>query len=123
MVAVIAAVVLVSSSDGTDGARGELRQTAPETTPVEVAPEPVPIGDPVAGAAVFAAAGCGNCHTLTAAGTTGTIGPDLDARTPSYVVFRQQVRRGGGGMPSYEGTLTDEEIEDVVAFVLESARR
>jgi cytochrome c oxidase subunit II len=32
----------------------------------------------VAGAAVFKNNQCGACHTLTAAGTKGTIGPDLD---------------------------------------------
>jgi cytochrome c oxidase subunit 2 len=32
----------------------------------------------VAGAAVFKNNQCGSCHTLTAAGATGTIGPDLD---------------------------------------------
>jgi cytochrome c oxidase subunit 2 len=34
-----------------------------------------------AGKAVFiGASGCGTCHTLSAAGTTGTIGPDLDSK-------------------------------------------
>src|SRR5712691_11690667 len=32
------------------------------------------------GKAVFVASGCGSCHTLKAAGTTGTIGPNLDAK-------------------------------------------
>jgi cytochrome c551/c552 len=32
----------------------------------------------VSGKAVFAANGCGACHTFTPAGTKGTIGPDLD---------------------------------------------
>lgn len=31
------------------------------------------------GAQVFADNGCGGCHTLSAAGSTGTTGPDLDA--------------------------------------------
>jgi cytochrome c oxidase subunit 2 len=31
-----------------------------------------------AGAAIFKNNGCGACHTLTAAGTTGKVGPDLD---------------------------------------------
>jgi cytochrome c oxidase subunit 2 len=36
---------------------------------------------PAAGKAVFTgAAGCGSCHTLAAAGTTGTVGPDLGTR-------------------------------------------
>lgn len=30
------------------------------------------------GAQVFASAGCGSCHTLAAAGSTGTTGPNLD---------------------------------------------
>jgi mono/diheme cytochrome c family protein len=30
------------------------------------------------GAQVFASAGCGSCHTMTAAGSTGTTGPNLD---------------------------------------------
>ncbi|MGN6257292.1 MAG: c-type cytochrome [Solirubrobacterales bacterium] len=29
------------------------------------------------GAQIFASAGCGSCHTLAAAGTTGTTGPNL----------------------------------------------
>jgi cytochrome c oxidase subunit 2 len=34
-----------------------------------------------AGKTVFTgSAGCGSCHTLAAAGTTGTVGPDLDTR-------------------------------------------
>ena len=34
-------------------------------------------GNAAAGKAVFASNGCGSCHTLAAAGATGTIGPDL----------------------------------------------
>jgi len=30
------------------------------------------------GKAVFASAGCGGCHTLAAAGSSGTTGPNLD---------------------------------------------
>ena len=36
-----------------------------------------------AGKAVFASNGCGSCHTLQAAGATGTVGPDLD-KLPTY---------------------------------------
>jgi cytochrome c551/c552 len=35
-------------------------------------------GDPTAGKAVFASAGCSSCHTFKPAGSTGSIGPDLD---------------------------------------------
>jgi mono/diheme cytochrome c family protein len=34
------------------------------------------------GGQVFAQNGCGSCHTLEAAGTTGTVGPDLDQDLP-----------------------------------------
>src|SRR5882762_1074043 len=37
----------------------------------------------VSGAAVFKNNPCGSCHTLTAAGATGKIGPDLD-KLPQY---------------------------------------
>jgi cytochrome c551/c552 len=45
----------------------------PQTTPVVVAK-----GDPAAGKRLFAANGCGGCHTFKPAGTNGQIGPDLD---------------------------------------------
>jgi mono/diheme cytochrome c family protein len=39
---------------------------------------------PAAGKAVFTGiGGCGSCHTFAAAGTTGTVGPDLDQRLRS----------------------------------------
>ncbi len=41
---------------------------------------PVVAGGP--GGQVFADNGCGACHTLAAAGSTGTIGPDLDEVLP-----------------------------------------
>ena len=35
-------------------------------------------GDAATGKAVFTSAGCAACHTFTPAGSTGTIGPNLD---------------------------------------------
>ena len=43
----------------------------------------------VSGAAVFKNNGCGACHTLTAAGTSGKIGPDLD-KLPAYAAQAKQ---------------------------------
>jgi cytochrome c551/c552 len=37
-----------------------------------------PAGDATAGKAVFTSAGCAACHTFKPAGSTGTIGPNLD---------------------------------------------
>ena len=44
------------------------------------------------GEAIFKGAGCAGCHTLSAAGSTGTIGPNLDQLKPSTAVVAHQVR-------------------------------
>jgi mono/diheme cytochrome c family protein len=74
------------------------------------------------GAKVFADAGCENCHALSAAGATGTVGPNLDELKPDAAEVEQKVRSGGGGMPSFEGKLSDQEIQDVAEYV-EAATR
>jgi mono/diheme cytochrome c family protein len=73
--------------------------------------------DASAGAAVFTQAGCGNCHTLAAAGASGEIGPNLDVIRPVYEQARQKVEQGGGGMPAFKDQLSAQEIRDVAAFV------
>lgn len=78
-------------------------------------------GDPAAGEKIFASAGCGNCHTLEDAGTSGSIGPNLDEAKPSAESAAAQVTQGGNGMPAYGDQLSPDEIADVAAFVAESA--
>ena len=75
------------------------------------------------GAQVFASAGCGSCHTLKAAGATGTVGPNLDQLRPSADVVSQIVRSGGGGMPSFGGRLSPEDINAVATYVSSVAGR
>jgi cytochrome c553 len=77
--------------------------------------------DAAAGRAVFASAGCAGCHTLRAAGAGGQIGPSLDRLRPTYAVVRAKVESGGGGMPSFRGQLSPQQIKDVAAFVSTSA--
>jgi len=72
-----------------------------------------------AGRSVFVAT-CGSCHTLSEAGTSGVIGPSLDGVPLSVDQVEAQVRIGGGAMPAFEGDLTDEEIENVSAYVVEA---
>jgi mono/diheme cytochrome c family protein len=74
-------------------------------------------GDAENGASVFASAGCGGCHTLSDAGSSGSIGPNLDDLAPSQEQVAAKVRVGGGGMPAFEGQLSDQEIQDVAAYV------
>ena len=76
---------------------------------------------PSGGAKVFADANCGSCHTLQAAGATGTVGPNLDEVRPNADRVERQVRNGGGSMPAFEDTLSDDEIRQVAEFVATSA--
>lgn len=72
------------------------------------------------GKAVFASAGCGNCHTLKAAGSNGTVGPNLDQLKPPKARVAHQVEVGGGPMPSFKASLSAKQIQDVAAFVATS---
>lgn len=81
-------------------------------------------GDP--GAGVIA---CGSCHTLNAAGTTATIGPNLDkelaadpasAARESTVDPNKEIAKGYGAnvMPKNYGTaLTNEQLDAVVNYI------
>jgi sulfite dehydrogenase len=60
---------------------------------------------------------CGGCHTLSAAGTSGAIGPKLDGAALSAATVAQTVRDGRGGMPSFADDLSAAEITAVAAFV------
>jgi cbb3-type cytochrome c oxidase subunit III len=60
---------------------------------------------------------CASCHTLKDAGTTGTIGPNLDQLKPALDRVRRQVENGGGAMPAFKGRLTDAQIEAVAKYV------
>ena len=53
-------------------------------------------GDATAGASVFESAGCGACHTLSAAGSSGTVGPNLDDAKPSYELAVTRDHQGAG---------------------------
>jgi mono/diheme cytochrome c family protein len=74
-------------------------------------------GDATNGEAVFASAGCGGCHTFSKAGSSGSIGPNLDDASPSFDKVVSQVTNGGGPMPSFKDQLSEQEIRDVAAFI------
>jgi mono/diheme cytochrome c family protein len=79
-------------------------------------------GDAAAGKKVFASAGCTGCHTLKAAGATGTVGPNLDEAKPDESLIKDRVEHGKGPMPAFgdSGQLSKQQIDDVVAFVYSS---
>lgn len=62
---------------------------------------------------------CASCHTLKAAGATGTVGPNLDELEPELAIVEHQVVNGGGPMPAFgkEGILNTKEIKAVATYV------
>ena len=73
--------------------------------------------DVVAGRNVFLSAGCTACHTLADAGSTGVVGPNLDAAKPSASLVRDRVENGLGPMPSFRGKLSQSQIDAVASYV------
>jgi len=82
------------------------------------APSPASLG--TNGKTIFTSE-CASCHTLQAAGSTGTVGPNLDQLKPAFAVVQHQVEVGGGVMPSFKGTLSQAQIDAVAKFVSSSA--
>jgi uncharacterized membrane protein len=83
--------------------------------------EPATAAELARGESVFASAGCGGCHTLAAAGASGTVGPNLDGATPSRGRVEQIVATGQGVMPSFRSRLSEQEIAAVAAYVSSTA--
>jgi mono/diheme cytochrome c family protein len=121
---------------GIEPAETETEPTETETEPAETETEPTETetgetettetapeggGDAAAGAAVFASAGCGGCHTLAAANASGTVGPNLDEASPSADHVVERVTNGKGAMPSFKSQLSEQQIQDVGAYVSENA--
>jgi mono/diheme cytochrome c family protein len=112
------------------GCGGEETVTpTPDTVVGSVAQPTVPEGDAAAGKAVFTSAGCGSCHTLAAAGTSGQVGPNLDEVLKgkdeqfiyeSIVNPDAQIAEGfqAGIMPkTYGEQLDEQQLGDLVAFL------
>jgi mono/diheme cytochrome c family protein len=85
------------------------------------------------GKQAFTANGCSSCHTLAAAGASGTVGPDLEEVLPgksaafieeSIVEPEAQIAPGypRGVMPStFKASLSSSELEALVAFLVQEA--
>jgi mono/diheme cytochrome c family protein len=96
-----------SSSSGTSTTPASSSSSSGSTSAVSVK----------AGMTVFDTAGCASCHTLAAAGSTGTVGPNLDQLKPSDALVTHQVINGGGGMPAFGSSLSKTQIASVALFV------
>jgi mono/diheme cytochrome c family protein len=143
VVGMLGAVEVLGESHDFGEAHGETGDTtevtptatgeAPTTTTGETGEQPQ--GDPEAGREVFTSAAnpaCGTCHTLQAAGTSQTLGPDLDEtladKDAAYI--RQSILEPDAEvtpgfsdalMPEdYGETLTEQQINDLVAFLFDA---
>jgi mono/diheme cytochrome c family protein len=75
---------------------------------------------PTDGKSIFTST-CGSCHTLADAGTSGTVGPNLDDAKPPKDLVVDRVTNGKGQMPSFKGTLDEQQIQAVADYVSSSA--
>jgi cbb3-type cytochrome c oxidase subunit III len=64
---------------------------------------------------------CGSCHVLADAGTSGTIGPNLDQSKPALGKSVTQITNGGGGMPPFKGQLTEQQIRVLAQYIVRVA--
>ena len=103
---------------GDDEGSGTTETTTTETTETETTGG----GGAANGEMVFAQAGCGGCHTLEAAGSSGQVGPNLDDLQLTVDQVENQVRNGGGGMPAFGDDLSDAEIQAVAQYVVDSSQ-
>ena len=128
-VATLAAVEVFAVEPKEEEAVGETTTEPPGTTTEATQPPPAPAGDPAAGKQVFNAQGCGSCHTFAAAGSSGSVGPDLDEALKgkdaafireSIVDPNKEIAKGyqPSVMPQDFGQkLSQKEIDDLVAFL------
>ncbi len=93
------------------------------------------------GKSVFASNGCGSCHTLTAAGASGKVGPDLDelpteakgAKQPLAAFVRQSIVDPNayvapgfpkGVMPqTFGSSLSKAQLDALVQFLISSSTK
>ena len=99
---------------------GTLPGTTTEETTTETSTTPTLEGDPANGEQIYASAGCGGCHALEAAGSSGSVGPNLDDSKPDFALVVDRVTNGQGAMPSFSDQLSEQEIADVAAYVVQS---
>ena len=123
------AAVEVFAKEPKEASAAEPTTTQPGTTTQAPQPVPSPTSDPVAGKQVFAGQGCGNCHAFSAAGSTGTVGPNLDETLKgkdaafireSIVDPNKQIAKGypPSVMPQDFGQkLSQQQLGDLVAFL------
>ncbi|HEV2593041.1 MAG TPA: cytochrome c [Gaiellaceae bacterium] len=80
-------------------------------------------GDPTAGKHTFVTGPCAGCHTLADAGTHGTVGPNLTGLKVPLSLAIDRLLHGKNAMPPFKGTLSDKQIADVAAYVVQASAK
>jgi mono/diheme cytochrome c family protein len=115
--------VLAAALAGCGG--GVTASPEPETVegenPAATQTQPASEGNAENGKKIYAANGCGSCHTLEDAGSSGTIGPNLDESKPDLQLAIDRVTNGASPMPAFKDTLSEQEIVDVATYVVEAS--
>lgn len=129
------------AAEGEPAATGETTTgattTDETTTGTETGAPEQPSGDPAAGKELFTTTAqppCASCHTLQEANATGTVGPNLDEVLKgkdaafiheSIVNPDAEIATGysAGIMPGvYGDQLNDQQLADLVAFLVQSTK-
>ena len=97
-----------------EGENPAATQTQPQQTPAAE-------GNAENGKQIYAANGCGSCHTLEDAGSQGNIGPNLDESKPDLQLAIDRVTNGKDQMPAFKDTLSEQEIVDVSTYVVDAS--
>ncbi len=101
---VVASALLLAGCSG-----GKTVSPKPQTVEGTLPTTPQVKGDPAAGKQVF-----------ETAGATGNVGPNLDQAKPPLDLVVDRVTNGKGVMPSFSGQLSEKQIADVAAYVVEA---
>jgi mono/diheme cytochrome c family protein len=91
------------------------------------------VGNPTAGKPIFKSF-CSGCHTLSAAGATGTVGPNLDTVSLTETTIVKAITNGGATvmtaaqvkqylakMPAFKSSLSTTQIQNLAAYVYVSS--
>lgn len=115
---VVLAAMIVTYEIGKNNADTQVTADVPAATTGGSAESPAATGP---GAGAFTAS-CGSCHTLEAAGTTATVGPNLDDLQPDSASVLSAIENGGAGSGAMPPALiSGEEAQQVADFVAESS--
>lgn len=130
----LAGFLLGHFTGGTKTTTVAASETAEAETPAAAAEEGGEAASTEPGAQVFINSGCGTCHTFAAAGSTGTVGPDLNeylapddnaAGIEEMIVNPEaEIAEGysGGVMPqTYGQSIGTEELGQLVEFLVNNS--